>query len=415
MKTAKDDNKCSLHCHPNGHLHEFIARFDAHLKTRGYSHHTRKTYLSVAKHFYGSLKTTPYKQEISIESVQWFFHKHLPLCCCPGPVYKHVKSVRAALNQMLSMKGYHRLRPGIDTAYLQIENEIDRFDIYLNEICGHADATRWYHRRNIRSFLIWLFCDRCIQVETITAQSLCNFVTESSSSLRTSSIGSLVYSLRAYLRFLQLNGFVTPSLEATIPRPPNWSGTNFPQALNHNELLRFWSAFDRRTFIGKRDYAVARCLTDLGLRCHEVAAIQLESIDWHNGVLHLPKTKSRRHETLPIPGKMARALIVYLSKARPQTNCRSVFVYHRAPVGQAVQNTTVRGIVRRAFIRAELPWSGTHILRSTTASRLLEGGASIKEVADVLRHRSINTTTSYTRINLAQLAQVALPWPGRLP
>lgn len=415
MKIAKDDNKCSFLCHPNDRLYEFIDYFDAHLKKRGYSHHTRKAYLSVAKHFYSSLKTAPYIDEISKESAQWFFQNHLPFCCCPEPVYKHVKSVRAALNQMLLMEGYHRLRPDIDTTYLHIENEIDRFDKYLNEICGHADATRWYHRRNIRAFLIWLFCDRCIDVEKITAESLCRFVTERASSLRSSSLGSLVYSLRAYLRFLQLNGLATPSLEATLPRPPNWSGTNLPQALNHNDLLKFWSVFDRRTPIGKRDYAVARCLTDLGLRCHEVAAMQLEDIDWHNGVLHLPKTKSRRHETLPLPGKMAHALIAYLSKARPQTNCRSLFVYHRAPVGQAVQNTTVRGIVRRAFIRAELPWSGTHILRSTTASRLLEGGASIKEVADVLRHHSINTTTSYTRINLTQLAQVALPWPGRLP
>lgn len=415
MKIMKDDNKCSLPCHPNDQLLEFIDRFDAHLKRRGYSHHTRRTYLSVAKHFYDSLETTPYEPEIDKESVQWFFQKHLPVCCCPEPVYKHVKSVRAALNQILTMEGYHRLRTDIDVKYPHVEIEIDRFEKYLKEICGHADATRWYHRRNIRSFLNWLFYDRCIDIEKITAESLCHFVTASSSSHRSSSIGNIAYSLRAYLRFLQLNGFVTPSLEATIPRPPNWSGINLPQALNHNELIKFWSVFDRRTPIGKRDYAVARCLADLGLRCHEVAAIQLESIDWHNGLLHLSKTKSRRHETLPIPGKMAQALIVYLSKARPQTNCRSVFVYHRAPVGQAIQNTTVRGIVRRAFIGAELPWSGTHILRSTTASRLLEGGASIKEVADVLRHRSINTTTSYIRINLTQLAQVALPWPGRLP
>lgn len=415
MKKPKDDNHCGQD-QPFDTLFEFIVRFETHLKRRGHTHFTRQTYLSSAKHFYTCLKTTPWSgNEINRETVQWFLQEHLPFCCCPQPVYKDIKSVRAALNQVLLMEGYDRIKPVIGATYPNIEAEVDRFDNYLKNICGHADATRWYHRRHIREFLIWLFGDQCIQISGMTAETLCRFVADRSSSLRSSSVGSIVYSLRAYLRFLQLNGFVTPSLEATIPRPPNWSGTSLPHALNHDELIRFWSIFDLKTPVGKRDYAMARCLTDLGLRCQEVAAIQLESIDWHNGVLHLPKTKSRRQETLPIPDEMARGLIAYLYKARPQTKSRSVFVYHRAPVGQAVPNTTVRGVVRRAFVRAGLPWTGTHILRSTAASRLLEGGASIKEVADVLRHRSIDTTRSYTKINLTQLAQVALPWPGRLP
>ena len=130
--------------------------------------------------------------------------------------------------------------------------------------------------------------------------------------------------------------------------------------------------------------------------------------------LHLPKTKSRWQETLPIPDRMGRALVNYLRYRRPQTNSRFVFVYHRAPKGRAVQNTTVRGVVRRAFSRAGFSWTGTHILRSTAASRLLEGGATLKEIADVLRHRSIDTTKLYAKIDLTHLARVALPWQGRL-
>ena len=249
----------------------------------------------------------------------------------------------------------------------------------------------------------------------VTADSLCHFILKKSDSLCSSSIGAVVCGLRTYLKFLQLNGHVTPSLAATIPKPPNFSGPNLPHALTEEELNRFWQVFDLETPVGKRDYAIARCLTELGLRCHEVADIQLDAIDWHNGVLHLSKTKSLRQEILPIPEEMGRALLVYLHDARPQTRSRSVFVHHRAPKGQAVQKTTVRGVVRRAFTRAGLPWSGTHILRSTVASRMLEASASVKEVADVLRHRSINTTKTYTMINLVQLAQVALPWPRRLP
>jgi site-specific recombinase XerD len=395
--------------------HEFINYFEVYLKKRGHTHFTRQSYLSSAKHFYAWLKERPLgENKISTKIVQQFLHEHLPGCCCPKPVYKDVKTVRAALNQVLSMEGCDRVRTTIiGRTFPDIEAEIDLFDKYMQKICGYAEASRWYHRRHIREFLSWLFGDQPVRGKRITAEHLCRFVSEKATAFRSNSIGVLVYSLRTYLRFLQLNGHVPPSLKATIPRPPNWSDASLPKSLNREEFNRFWSVFDCKMPVSQRDYAIARCLADLGLRCYEVAAIQLEHIDWNNGILHLPITKSRRPELLPIPDKMGRALITYLRYGRPATKSRFLFVHHRAPLGSAVQCSTVRGVIRRAFSRAGLSWTGTHILRSTAASRLLEAGASVKEIADVLRHRSIDTTKFYTKINLPQLAQVALPWPGR--
>jgi site-specific recombinase XerD len=413
MKTHTDVKNPGLYPFSNN-THEFLSQFEVHLNKRGHTHFTRQAYLSSAKHFCSWLEARPPgENKISKKIVQQFLHEHLPVCCCQQPFYKDVKTVRAALNQLLAMEGYDRVGT-INTKTLpDIEAEIDLFDKYLQKICGHAEATRWYHRRHIREFLSWMFSDQSIRVDRITAEHLCRFVSEKAATLRSNSIGVLVYSLRAYLRFLQLNGHVTASLKATIPRPPNWSAASLPHILTRDELRLFWSVFDCKKPVGKRDYAMARCLVDLGLRCYEVAAIQLEAIEWHHGVLHLSKTKNRRQETLPIPDKTGRALVTYLRHGRPQTESRFVFVHHRAPIGQAVHNTTVRGVIRRAFSRAGFSWTGTHILRSTSASLLFESGASLKEIADVLRHRSIDTTKFYTKINLTQLAQVALPWPGR--
>jgi integrase/recombinase XerD len=109
-----------------------------------------------------------------------------------------------------------------------IEVEIDFFDKYLQNICGYAQATRWYHRHHIREFLLWLLGDHPVCADRITAEQLCHFVSKKAWNIRSSSIGFVVYSLRTYLRFLQLNGHVTPSLKATIPRPPNWSGSSLP-------------------------------------------------------------------------------------------------------------------------------------------------------------------------------------------
>ena len=158
---------------------------------------------------------------------------------------------------------------------------------------------------------------------------------------------------------------------------------------------------------------MARCLFDLGLRCCEVAAMTLDAIDWHTGTLHLPRTKSNQEDVLPISQSLGQAIIDYLQKGRPETGSRAIFVYHRAPFGRTVQGTTVRGAIRRAFSRAGLPWTGTHIFRRTLATRLLENGTSLKEIADVLRHHSLDTTQIYTKVGLGQLTRVAMPWPRR--
>lgn len=413
MKRTKDAKQPDHAQHFNA-TYEFIDRFEIYLKSRGHTQYTIQSYLSCANHFLFWLKTRHLDEnKINKSIVKRFLFKHIPECCCPEPVYKDIKTIRAALNQALSMEGYDRVRKIKVCTFPEIETEIDLFDTYLKKICGHAEATRWYHRRHIREFLLWLFVDKPVLVDKITSELICRFVSEKAATLQSSSVGVLVYSLRAYLKYLQLNGHITPSLQATIPRPPNWSGTSLPHALNRDEMMLFWSAFDCKTAVSKRDYAMARCLADLGLRCYEAATIQLDNIDWYNGVLHLPKTKSRREEALPIPDKMGHALANYLRCGRPKTNSRFVFVHHRAPKGHPVQHTTVRGAIRRAFTRADLAWTGTHILRSTFASRLLKGGASLKEIADLLRHRSIDTTKYYTKIDFTRLAQVALPWPRR--
>jgi integrase len=141
----------------------------------------------------------------------------------------------------------------------------------------------------------------------------------------------------------------------------------------------------------------------------------LEAIDWRHSVLSLPHTKSLRADRLPLPELTAQALIDYLRGGRPLCKSRAVFVYQRAPLGEAVTTKTVHGAMARAFARAGLPWRGTHVLRHTAAARLLQAGCSIKAIADVMRHRSIDTTAIYTKVDLPHLIPVALPWPGAQP
>ena len=82
-----------------------------------------------------------------------------------------------------------------------------------------------------------------------------------------------------------------------------------------------------------------------------------------------------------------------------------------------VSTSVVRAAIRRTFERSKVPVPsmGTHALRHTAAARMLRGGATIKELADVLRHASLNSTMAYTKVDLERLAAVALPWPEVRP
>lgn len=169
--------------------------------------------------------------------------------------------------------------------------------------------------------------------------------------------------------------------------------------------------------MGRRDHAMTLCLVQLGLRAGEIAALTLEDVDWRAGTMRLAKSKEHRASLLPVPVTVGHALAAYLRRGRPRTLVREVFVRHGLPAGQPITSSAVSAVVRRAFQRASLdvPSRGAHILRHTAATRMMRAGTSLKEVADILRHRALETTMIYAKVDLRALMEVALPWPGARP
>ncbi len=391
-------------------------RFLQHLQHRGHTEGTAHAYLAAAEHYWRWLaRQAPVEHQVNADTVRRFLNEHLPACDCPPPVYRQRTTMRAALNQLLGMQGYPRLQQLRVPASAAIEAALSSFDSYLRDIQGLAGATRQSRCHFVRAFLEDLFGSAPLDFARLTPSFLIDYITVQAERLTTGSAGVLVTALHSYLRFLQFRGICIGIPGDTLPRPAHWSLVTLPPRLTEAELSRFWQGFDRSTSIGKRDYAMARCLADLALRCHEVAELRLENIDWRHGVLSLPHTKTLRADRLPLPELTAQALIDYLRVGRPVCRSRAVFVYQRAPLGEAVRTTTVHGAIDRAFARAGLPWRGTHVLRHTAAARLLQAGCSIKAIADVMRHRSIDTTAIYTKVDLPHLIPVALPWPGAQP
>jgi site-specific recombinase XerD len=115
---------------------------------------------------------------------------------------------------------------------------------------------------------------------------------------------------------------------------------------------------------------------------------------------------------MPLPAVTGEAIAAYLKDERPKTSNRAVFVRNVAPRDEPIGPDLVRKTIRLAFSRAGLPYTRSHLLRHTMANRLLAGGASLKEVADMLRHRSLNTTMIYAKLDSRNLVEIAMPWPG---
>jgi integrase len=155
------------------------------------------------------------------------------------------------------------------------------------------------------------------------------------------------------------------------------------------------------------------CLVRLGLRAKEVADLTLDDVDWRAATIRVANTKGRRTSLLPLPKAVGQALATYLRRSRPSTADRHVFVRHFFPIGAPLRSANVICAVQKAFDRSglDVPSRGAHTLRHTAATEMVRAGVSLKAVADVLRHRSIDTAAIYTKIDVPRLREVALPWP----
>jgi integrase/recombinase XerD len=215
--------------------------------------------------------------------------------------------------------------------------------------------------------------------------------------------------LRSLLRFLFVASKTATSLVFAVPSAPQWSQRSLPQALELEELAAALSACDRRTTCGCRAHAVLLLLSRLGLRACEVAALQLDDLDWRSGEITI-RGKGKSLARLPIPIDVGEALTTWLRRAQRSTATRSVFVSVRAPYGSLSAHGII-AIATTVLRAAGIERGGAHRLRHTAATQMLRRGASMTEIAQVLRHRHLNTTAIYAKVDRDSLRSIARSWP----
>lgn len=234
-------------------------------------------------------------------------------------------------------------------------------------------------------------------------------VLRKSMAVSVSTTQNFVASLRAFLRFCFLGGLIEIDLsEAALPITGR-RRSSLPRGIAKHEASALLASCDRRTGIGRRDYALIITLLRLGLRRGELAGLRLDDIDWRAGEL-VVVGKGRRRDRLPLPTDVGAAIAAYLRRGRPVSERREVFLRARAPF-EPMAAGTVASTVRRACRRAGVAEVGAHRLRHTAACDMVAAEVPLTEIAQVLRHRSLQSTAIYARVDLDRLRQLAQPWP----
>lgn len=295
-----------------------------------------------------------------------------------------------------------------------IDKELQFFDDHMNHVRGLATKTRNHYLYIVRRLLLDQFSGQSIVISKIKPKDVRQFISNQQESYTAvSSFSYMISALHNYFRFRATCGDQVNHLIGVACFPANWQLSSLPKALNNDEVKSLLKAIDHDNLSTLRMRAIVHCALDLGLRSCEVANLRLDDIDWHSATITLRKTKSHRVDTMPLPEATGLALADYLRYERPQiASNRSVFIRVIAPQNRVIGPDLIRKTIRQAYALAGLPHTRSHLLRHTMASRLLEGGCSLKEVADVLRHRSLNTTLIYAKLDSKKLVEAALPWPG---
>ena len=284
---------------------------------------------------------------------------------------------------------------------------IERYRRFMVDERALEPATVTNYVRSLRVFLRE-HTDR--PLEAIEPRDVSRFMTRQCRRSSSRGLERMATSLRSFFRFALIEGLITAPLDQAVPSAARWSVAGLPRGLAPAQVAALFASCDRATPIGRRDYAILVLLVRLGLRAAEAAGLQLEDIDWRAGEI-VVRGKGHTEERLPLPADVGDALAAYLRHDRPRRPEREVFLRASAPLrGLAPQGLSE--VVRAASERSGLGSFGAHRLRHTAGTQMLRAGASLTEVAQVLRHRRVATTAMYAKVDHQALRTLAPPWPG---
>jgi len=286
------------------------------------------------------------------------------------------------------------------------------FRQWMRQQRGTCDPTLYIYSIQIRELLRRLGTDP----GRFNAKGLRQFVLEKSQQCGWATAKTCTTALRMFLRFLIAEGKCVAELIGAIPVLAHWRLSSLPRYLQPEEVERTISSCGT-TPVGRRDHAIILLLARLGLRAGDIVQLRLGDIDWEGAGIQV-SGKVHCQTRLPLTQEIGDAVVTYLKDGRPRTDTDVLFIRARAPFRAFASHCAISVIVAKAMKRAGVTCQSrgaAHVLRHSVATSMLRQGASLQDIATILRHRSIETTQIYAKVDVAMLRQIAQPWPEVQP
>jgi len=389
----------------------FIDDFADALERDGYSAASAIRYLRAADHLGRFMLARGGTLADAGPQTPEIFLRHLPTCTCPeakgGKTNHHVYF------------GAKRFREYLIEIGVCPDNKPSIAEIQEPAIVG--GFRRWLQKhRGAKEPTIRLYCrDATVMLKVLgndvnqwDPKQIRTFLLNSACSCGAGTAEKRVTSARAFLRYLGVQDLCRPGLDQAVPSLAHWRLATLPRCLSADEVDRLIAACDGDSRGRLRDRAIVLLLVRLGVRAGDLANLRVSDIEWDFGTLRV-LGKGRYEVRLPLPQDAGEALLRYLESRPRAAGSDHVFVRSIAPFKPLISGGAISSVVKRALKRAGVssPAKGAHLLRHTAATEMLRHGLPLEQIGLILRHRGIDTTAYYAKVDVALLRQIAQPWP----
>jgi len=399
----------------SGPLGKLLEGFCNWLREHGYRRRTIRNhlfYLSYFNEHLGGLSSAV-RHSVSSKDVEGFFKAYPLRCHNRKAPQRHIRVVGYSVNRFLDyLRESDLMDPSVGQPLYQ--PLLDAYLQWMRHYQHACDGTVEVRSRSIAQFLQWLGTDATPEgLSKLTAQNIEDFFLSYAHSVGRSARRSMQSALRGFLRFCLHQGYIQQPMERCVPTLRTYKLATVPRGLSDTEAQQVLRCIERSTDVGRRDYAIVQLLYTYGVRGGQLRALRLEDIDWlHNQIL-FKASKNGKDTRVPLTAEVGETLLDYLKNSRPPYGYPHVFLTCRPPYHPLAQSNSISAIVERRIRAAgiELHSNGAHAFRHCFATRMLQKGHGLKEVADVLGHRQLASTFIYTKVDFDALRQVALQWP----
>jgi site-specific recombinase XerD len=372
-------------------IHDYLSW----LKFSGYHEITRILYKKGLRHFRDFIdkRETPWNAVFSFDTFESFQEK-----------YNRKDYLRSV--KMLSKFLFKRneiARP-IERPKPVLPLIFEEYLAYYRKVRGVGKLQLGQTQKTLTAFNDYLASGK-ISIESIKIEDVDSFLVEHNAKYLPATRPKQKSIIRGFLKYLyEVRGLIERDLASLLISPPNFAHSNPPKFLRPYEIKRLFESLQAETDKDLRTCAMMHVAYTLGLRPGEIALIRLDDISFSRGEIILPSRKSFNPIKLPLPEIAIKAIAAYIVGARPKNDRRRLFLSLTPPYGP-VAPSTISNDISKAMRRAGLG-STAYWLRHTYAQNLLESGASIFEIKEMLGHDSIKSSQRYIHIHTELMRKV---------